>query len=122
MNKMQKQFKKAQKKGLTPMEILHMREIAKKEADRMETQATEKAFLYMLAIPLSILTEDYWKKSARKRIPKFIYDVAKLYEAVQEGIVTNEELAADLYDVAGVHIEAEWLKAMGSDEVGSDTD
>lgn len=37
---------------------------------------------YTLAIPLNVLVNDYWEKSARKRIPKFIEDVISLYEAV----------------------------------------
>ena len=55
----------------------------------MEQEATERAFLYMLSIPLIILFEDYWQKTAKKKAPKFIEDVASLYESVQMGIVTE---------------------------------
>jgi hypothetical protein len=100
----------AKKRGMNNVDLLRMREIAKKEAEKMEIEATERAFLYMLAIPLNILFHDYWQKSAKKRAPKFIEEVTKYYLAVQEGVVTDQELADLLFDLAGVKIEADWLK------------
>lgn len=109
MNKVQMQMKKAKKAGMSPLDVQYMREIARKEAQKMEQEATERAFLYMLAIPLIILFEDYWQKTAKKKAPKFIDDVASLYESVQMGVVTEQQLADSLYELAGVKIEAEWL-------------
>jgi hypothetical protein len=57
-----------------------------------------------------VLVNDYWEKSARKRIPKFIEDVISLYEAVQKGVVSEQQLADLLDEYAGVKIEADWLK------------
>lgn len=111
MNKVQQQMKKAKKQGLTPADVWHMKEIAKKQAAIMEAEAKEKAFLYMLAIPLNVLFNDYWSKSAKKKAPKFIDEVIKLYEAVQEGQVSEKELSDLLYDLAGVKVEAEWIKS-----------
>lgn len=113
MNKVQQQIKKAKKQGLTPQDLLRMKEIARKEAAAMENVAKEKAFMYMLAIPLNVLFNDYWSKSAKKKAPKFIEEVIKLYKAVQEGYVSDEELAKLLDDLAGIKIEAEWLKKEG---------
>ena len=76
----------------------------------MEKEATEKAFLYMLAIPLNVLFNDYWQKSAKKRAPKFIEDVMSLYEAVQNGVVSDKQLADLLDELAGVKIDADWMK------------
>lgn len=72
--------------------------------------ALEKAFLYMLAIPLNVLVADYWSKSAKKRAPRFIDEVIKEYENVRDGIVSEEELAELLEDMAGVKITADWLE------------
>ena len=102
-------MKKAKKQGLTPADVWRMREIARVQATKMEAEAKEKAFLYMLAIPLNVLFNDYWAKSAKKKAPKFIEEVIKLYEAVQEGQVTEKELATLLDELAGVKIDAEWL-------------
>jgi hypothetical protein len=87
-----------------------MQQIAQRTAAELEKESTERAFLYMLAIPLNVLVNDYWPKSAKKRAPKFIEDVIKLYEAVQDGIVSDQELAELLDNMAGVKITAEWMK------------
>lgn len=109
MTKAQQLMKKAQKRGLTPLDMAKMHEVARASAKKMEQEAIEKAWLWMLAIPLNILVNDYWPKSARKKAPKFIEDVISLFESVQAGVVSNEELASLLYDYAGVKIEADWL-------------
>lgn len=110
MNKAQIQMKKAKKKGLSPLELAQMKAIAKKHAEAMEQEANERALLQLLAIPCLILGEDYWKKSARQRIPKFIEDVASFYESYKLGNVTDQDLADALKDMAGIDIEAEWMK------------
>ena len=64
----------------------------------------------MLAIPVNVLVNDYWRKGEKKKAPKFIEDVLSLCEAVECGVVTDEQLAELLEDMAGVKIEAEWIK------------
>lgn len=109
-NRMKNQINKARKAGISNVDLMRMKEVAKKEAKKMESDAVEKAFLYMLAIPLNVLVHDYWSKTAKKKAPKFIEDVISLYESVQAGAVTDEELAELLNELAGVNVEAEWLK------------
>lgn len=109
-NKIKSQIKRARKAGMSNLDLLRIKETAKKTADRLENEATEKAFLYMLAIPLNVLVHDYWSKTAKKKAPKFIDDVISLFESVQEGVVTDKELADLLKDMADVSIDAEWLK------------
>lgn len=111
MNKMQQQMKKMRQKGMSPLEMAQMKAIAKKHADEMVQEANEKAFIQLLAIPCLILGEDYWKKTAKQKIPKFIEDVASLYESYQQGNVTDQDLADALYDMAEIEIEAAWLEA-----------
>ena len=82
----------------------------KKNIAKNDKEATEKAFFYMLAIPLNVLASKYWKKSAKKQMPKFIDEVIGMYEAVQNGVVSHEKLAESLKNMAGVEIEADWLK------------
>ena len=109
-NRVHMATQKARKKGMSELDILRMREVARREAMKMQGEAIEKSFLYMLAIPLNVLVNDYWSKSAKKRAPKFIEDVVSLYEAVQAGIVSDRELADLLDDYAGIKIEAKWLE------------
>lgn len=104
------QLKKAFNKGLTPLEVAQMKAIARHHAEKMEKEATEKAFVDMLAVPCAVLAFDYWQKSAKKRIPEFIKEVVSLYESIQVGAVTREEIVETFEELAGVKLEAEWYK------------
>jgi len=115
-SKRQQQIARMRKMGFNNNQIGVVLESASKKADELQRIATEKSFLYMLAIPLNVLVNDYWEKSARKRIPKFIEDVISLYEAVQKGVVSEQQLADLLDEYAGVKIEADWLKGEDEDE------
>ena len=112
--KVKNQMRKAKQQGMSNVDLLRMREIARVEANRMqeaaEKEALEKAFLLMLGIPLNILLHDYWKKSAKKRLPQFIKECISLYEAVEMGVVEFQDVSDLVYDLAGVRYEAEWMK------------
>ena len=110
MDKSRKQQIRARRMGMSNVDLLMVKESAKKAAKTIEKEATEKAFLYMLAIPLNVLFNDYWQKSAKKRAPKFIEDVMSLYDAVQHGVVSDKQLADLLDELAGVKIDADWMK------------
>ena len=115
-SKRQQQIARMKRMGFNNNQIGVILENSSKKAEELQRIAKEKAFLYMLAIPLNVLVNDYWEKSARKRIPKFIEDVINLYEAVQEGVVSEQQLADLLDEYAGVKIEADWLKGENEDE------
>lgn len=88
---------------LTQGQINDMKRDIINEAQR---RAVDQAFIIMLAIPLEVLiTEEYWKKSAKKKIPKFIEDVLHIYKAYSVGDLTIEELADDLKEFGGVTVD-----------------
>ena len=101
MNHVKNQMKRMKNRGYDEIELCKIREVARKE---------EKAFLRMLAIPLNVLVSDYWEKTGKKKAPKFIEEVASLYESVQLGTVTDQQLADFLFEMTGIKIEAEWMK------------
>lgn len=59
--------------------------------DKSEELASE-IFKMMLVIPTNILVNDYWKKTAETRIPKFVEDCIHLYESWTSGSVNVEEM------------------------------
>lgn len=106
--KIKKQIKKAKNSGMSMIELARIKEVAKRETAKMEQVAMEKAFVLMLGIPLVLLKEDYWQKSFNKKGKKFINDCASLFDSIQEGIVTYEELVEQISE-CGIDIETEWL-------------
>lgn len=86
---------------LTQDSIDKIKETAAKEA-------AAKAFILMLALPLEVLiTEEYWMKSAKKRIPKFIDDILNLYKAYEEGSISLEEMKEDLWTFGHIRLESQ---------------
>lgn len=53
---------------------------------------SEQVFKMMLVIPTNVLINDYWEKTAEKRIPKFVDDCLSLYSSLQSGTVSMKEM------------------------------
>lgn len=68
-------------------------------------EAIDIALTLMLALPLTVLKDKHWKKSAKKRLPKFLNDVIKLYEGWDKGEISLEDLRADLWTYGGIQLE-----------------
>lgn len=62
----------------------------------------DEMFKMMLVIPTNLLIEDYWKKSAKTRIPKFVDDCLSLYEAWTQGVVNMDEMVKLTEEYSGI--------------------
>lgn len=69
------------------------------------TKAVRDVLVMMLAIPCEVLSNDYWKKSAKQKLPKFVEECLSLYRSYEQGIVTMEEMEQDLWELAGYKVE-----------------
>lgn len=103
MGNIKKQIRRASKRGVQPLDLMKMKSIADKQAQKMKDELAWDAFRFMMLIPINVLAEEYWPKTAKKKLPTFIDEVVKLYEAVQSGAVKEEDLKAVLRD-AGYEI------------------
>lgn len=68
-------------------------------------EAVDKAFLLMLAIPVMVLHDKWWEKSAKKRCPKFVDQCLDLYDSFEKDYVTLEDLKQCLEEESGVRLE-----------------
>lgn len=62
----------------------------------------DEMFKMMLVIPTNLLIEDYWKKSAKQRIPKFVEDCLSLYDAWTSGVVDMDEMVKMTEEYSGI--------------------
>lgn len=69
-------------------------------------EAVNIALTLMLALPLEVLKDKYWVKSAKRRLPKFLDEVLSLYDSWNKGVLTIEELREDLWNYGGIKLEA----------------
>lgn len=110
MSKFNKMMKKGKKAGLSNIDMLRMIQVADERAKEAERIGCEKAFIYMLVIPLSILANDYWSKTAKRKIPEFIEKTMSLFDSLEKGVVEHAEMIELLEEYAGVKIDVEWAK------------
>ena len=69
-------------------------------------EAVEIALTLMLALPLKVLKDKYWVKTAKKRLPQFMEDVLSLYINWENGLLNLEDLKKDLWEYGGIKLEA----------------
>ena len=97
--------RKAGKKDKVPTYNLTQGQInqIKQEA---RNEAVEIAVTLMLALPLEVLKDKYWVKTAKRRLPKFLDNVLSLYDNWNKGVLTIEELREDLWNIGGIKLQA----------------
>lgn len=78
----------------------------------------EQILTMMLVIPTNVLVADYWQKSAKKRIPKFVEDCTSLYEAFTSGVVNMSEMVALTEECAGIKLVQDEQLSMFAERVG----
>lgn len=79
-----------------------------------ERVGIEKGMMLTLAAVLNLLIEDYWRKTASKRVPKFAEDVVNLIDAIQCGVVDIEDCVAYVEQETGMKFNADWIKHTGN--------
>ena len=89
------------------------RAVKHREFERGEKVGIEKGMMLTLAVVLNLLIEDYWVKTAYKRVPKFAEDVINLIDAIQCGVVGVEECVEYVERVTGMKFNADWIKHTG---------
>lgn len=76
------------------------------QIDKMKQDAIKEAidvsFLLMLHIPLKKLAEDYWQKTAAKRIPEFADKCIKVYEDIGNDKIDINEIIAETEKLANI--------------------
>jgi hypothetical protein len=108
-------YQKMRRNGFSSQQIAYMKGIAQQASREMEQDATERAFLYMLTIPLNVLADR--GLITHDNAADYIQDVASLYLSVQDGVVTEKDLADLLKEYAGVEITADWMDRITGKEV-----
>ncbi len=74
--KQREDSKKAATYTLTREQIDTMMEDVRK-------RAVQEIFTLMLAIPCEVLANDYWEKTAKKKLPDFVEQCLSLYKAYE---------------------------------------
>ena len=94
-----KEREKQKKKATYVMTEEELEKIRKQEYEKAKKliidksdEMAEEILKLMLVIPTNVLISDYWKKTAKLRIPKFVEDCMSLYDSWTKGAVSMEEM------------------------------
>lgn len=101
--------RRKQKKEGKPVVREKVYTLTQSQIDHIKAEATgeavNKAFMLMLAIPVMVLHDKYWEKTAKKRLPKFVDYCLDLYDSVEKDYVTFDELRECLWEESGIKVE-----------------
>ena len=93
---------------MTEEEIMKIRkqeyDRARKMIHEKSDQIAEDILKMMIVIPTNVLINDYWQKTAKKRIPQFVEDCLSLYKSWVEGNVSMEEMQNLTEEYAGIKL------------------
>lgn len=67
-------------------------------------EALDNAFILMLALPMKVLRDFYWKKAYKKKLPEFCERVLEYYEKWLNGEVDMDILTEELWKYGGVRL------------------
>lgn len=67
-------------------------------------EALDDAFILTLTLPMMVLRDFYWKKTYKKKLPKFVDYVMEYYEKWLNGEIDMDILKEELWKYGGVRI------------------
>lgn len=79
-------------------------QIEKLKKDTVQ-RAIDVSRALMIAIPCNILANEYWEKTAKKRMDKFMAECESLYESMEAGVISLNELIQDTAELSGIKSE-----------------
>ena len=81
----------------------------KDEVSALKKEIYEEAriefMLGALALPMMVLMDHFWQKSYAQKIPKFTELLLEYFCDWENGLITNEKMAEDLWNYGGVRLE-----------------
>ena len=82
-------------------------EINKSTHDVVYHDAINTSMILLLALPMKVLMDHYWKRSYAHRVPKFTERVLEYYRKWQDGEIDMDKLTEELWEYAGVRLVEE---------------
>lgn len=93
---------------LTAEELKSIRQQEFEKARKMLAETNSKVatdiMKMMLVIPVNVLVSDYWIKSAKTKIPKFVEDCMSLYKAWETGAVDMDDMQKLAEEYSGIKL------------------
>lgn len=83
--------------------------LTQEQVDKLKNDTVQRAMdvsrALMVGVTMNVLGHEYWEKSAKKRLPKLMIECESLFESMEAGVISINELIQDTVEMAGVSSE-----------------
>ena len=67
-------------------------------------EAVNTAMLLLFTLPMKVLMDNFWQKSAAQKIPKFTELLLQCYNDWEDGVLNMDEMKDDLWKYGGIKL------------------
>lgn len=88
------------------------------QVDKLKHDTVQRAInvsrALMYGVVMNVLGHCYWEKTAHKKLPKLMVECESLYESLEAGVLSINELIEDTEKLA--NLESEYFKKLKQDK------
>jgi hypothetical protein len=104
---------------LTQEQIVAIRADAIRDMEEELTRKTVKRAIavsrsLMVAVVMNVLGHCYWEKSAKQRLPKLMEECNSLYDSIESGVISINELIQDTAQMG--NLKSEYFDILKNDK------
>lgn len=90
----------------------------KKIEEQLVTSTVKRAVAVsrslMVAVTMNVLGHCYWEKSAKQRLPKLMEECESLYDSIESGVISINELIQDTAEMG--NLKSEYFDILKNDK------
>lgn len=116
MGRTHKQMMKARQAGLSNVDLLRIKQKAKQNYNEQMQEVFDKTMLLHLYVTCDILGNEYWEKSAKKKIPEFVNKYLTLLQTIERDHVDYAEIIDSVKESCGIDLQAAWMDNLKKEE------
>ena len=83
--------------------------LTQEQVDKLKSDTVQRAVdvsrALSVAVIMNILGHEYWEKTAKKKLPKLMTECESLYESIEAGVISINELIQDTMEISGISTE-----------------
>ena len=84
---------------------IFIQQYADKKLKEVKADMLTDAMILMLALPMKVLMDSYWKKTYHSKLPGFINQTLAYFQSWENGELDMDELKKELWEYGGIKLE-----------------
>ena len=83
--------------------------LTEEQIERLKKETVQRALdvsrAFSVGVVMNILGHEYWKKTAKIKLPKLMVECESLIESIEAGVISINELIQDTMEISGISTE-----------------